>query len=468
MNGICSGARMRIDRPRWVHWVPLAAIATLILLAAPMAEAKQRGATLPSKGPGPAEFDQVSFQKFGPPKAERILVLMPGTAGGAGDFSLVARDLVRRVPGLGVWAIDRRSQPLEDTAMFESALAGRSTPEQAFDYYLGWLSNGGTPADHFEFLDPDTVPFAKRWGMKVALQDARKVVRQAGKHGRRVLLGGHSLGASLAAAYAAWDFRGIPGFRALDGIVLIDGGLLGSFDAFTKEEAEQRLAGLEQQPFLDLLGIGIPEAAGLFAEGGGLFALQKPDQSAATLQNFPLLPAEFRPPVEVTNEALLGYAFDRDTSPQSLSLLHVNAGGLAAAGSPRPWVDGGVTPVRRVARTFAQEPANAVEWYFPFRLTIDTNGANQMRQNEVAEFLGLRLEHTEQINVPIYAFQTDLTDGRVLNGAKALIERSRTTRRESKLINGDPRQSHLDPLTAAPDTNGFARSLARFIKRATR
>jgi hypothetical protein len=148
--------------------------------------------------------------------------------------------------------------------------------------------------------------------------------------------------------------------------------------------------------------------------------------------------------------------------------LHINAGRLAAAGSPRPWVDGGVTPVRRLARTFAQEPANAVEWYFPFRLTIDTNGANQMRQNEVAEFLGLRLEHTNKIDVPVYAFQTDLTDGRVLRGARTLIDRSRTTLRESKLIDGDPRQSHLDPLAAAPETNGFARTVARFIKRATR
>jgi pimeloyl-ACP methyl ester carboxylesterase len=467
MNGTSAGVRTRIGRRRPIA-ATLVAIVAGALVVVPTAEAGQRSATLPSKGPGPAAFDHVSVEKFGPRKAKRILVLMPGTAGGAGDFSVVARELVKRVPGLGVWAIDRRSQPLEDTAMFESALAGRATPEQAFDYYLGWLSNGGTPADHFQFLDPETVPFAKRWGMKVALQDARKVVRRAGERGRRVLLGGHSLGASLAAAYAAWDFHGVPGFRALDGIVLIDGGLLGSFDAFTREEAEQRLAGLEQQPFLDLLGIGIPEAAGLFAEAGGLFALQKPDESAATLQGFPLLPAEFRPPVEVTNEGLFGYAFDRDTSPQSLSLLHINAGRLAAAGSPRPWVDGGVTPVRRLARTFAQEPANAVEWYFPFRLTIDTNGANQMRQNEVAEFLGLRLEHTNKIDVPVYAFQTDLTDGRVLRGARTLIDRSRTTLRESKLIDGDPRQSHLDPLTAAPETNGFARTVARFIKRATR
>ena len=46
-----------------------------------------------------------------------------------------------------------------------------------FDYYLGWLTNGGQPADHFQFLDTATLPFAREWGMKTALDDARKVVR---------------------------------------------------------------------------------------------------------------------------------------------------------------------------------------------------------------------------------------------------------------------------------------------------
>ena len=45
----------------------------------------------------------------------------------------------------------------------------------------------------------------------------------------------------------------------------------------------------------------------------------------STLQNFPLLPDEFKPPVPATNRAILGYAFDRDTSPpdQLLQMLGV-------------------------------------------------------------------------------------------------------------------------------------------------
>ena len=256
-----------------------------------------------------------------------------------------------------------------------------------FDHYLGWLFGAPAPG-HFQFLDGASYPFARDWGMAVALNDANAVVRKARAKGKReVVLGGHSLGASLTAAYAAWDFNGRPGYKDLDGMVLIDGGLLDTFDVIaTLPAAQQAIADLQAgNPFLDLLEVGLPEAAGLFAEIGGIYALKAPTDSATTLQSFPLLPAAFNPPFPVTNQGLLGHAFDRDTSPADLALLHINAGGLAASGDPRDWVDGGVTPLARLAATFGQEPANAVEWYFPRRLTIDTDGANAMVQNDVAE-----------------------------------------------------------------------------------
>ena len=160
-------------------------------------------------------------------------------------------------------------------------------------------------------------------------------MRAAHRGGREVILGGHSLGASLTAAYAAWDFNGRPGYKDVDGLVLIDGGLLGSFDAFDLAQAQQQIADLEtSDPFLDLLGIGIPEAAGLFAEVGGIYARLEPTAPATATQNFPLLPDEFKPAVPVTNRGLLGYAFDRDTSPPELGLLHVNAGRLGAVRRP--------------------------------------------------------------------------------------------------------------------------------------
>jgi pimeloyl-ACP methyl ester carboxylesterase len=455
---------------RFRLWGLLLAGAALLLsslLVAP-ALARERLVTVATPpAPGPAGFNHVTVHQFGPKSAKRILVLLPGTQGGAGDFTLDARYLVKRVPGLQVWAIDRRTQALEDTATFAAAESGQIPLQQAFDYYLGWLTNGGNPARHFQFRNPDADPYAREWGMAVALDDARAVIRKARAHGRRqVVLGGHSLGASLAVAYAAWDFNGRPGYKDLKGLVLMDGGLMGSFDAYDLTQAQQAIADLQTgSPFLDLLGIGIPEAAGLFAEIGGLYAEKAPTAAAQTLQSFPLLPTDFKPPFPVTNRALLGYAFDRDTSPQALGLLHVNAGGLAASGNPRDWVDGGVTPVSRLAETFGQEPSNAVEWYFPKRLTIDTNGADQMTTNDVANFLGLRLFHTRKVNLPLYAIATDLADAHVLDGARNFIRRSRTTRRESMLVNRNPQNSHLDPLTAAPRTNAFLKTVVPFLEK---
>ncbi len=117
------------------------ALACGALTAAPAGAAEL--VSIPSKGPGPAELDQVWVNKIGPDDAKRVLVLMPGTSGGAGNFSLVGRDIVKRVPNLAVWAIDRRSRPLEDTHVFEQLDAGDVTLQEAFDHYLGWLTNGG-------------------------------------------------------------------------------------------------------------------------------------------------------------------------------------------------------------------------------------------------------------------------------------------------------------------------------------
>jgi pimeloyl-ACP methyl ester carboxylesterase len=429
------------------------------------ASARDELVEIASEGPGPPAYDHVLVHQKGPREAGRVLVLMPGTMGGAGDFTLLADELTKRVDDLQVWAVDRRSQALEDTRAFRRALAGKLTLQETFDHYLGWLTNGGSPPDHYRFLDTSTVPFAREWGMKTALEDAREVVRAAARGGREVILGGHSLGASLTAAYAAWDFHGRPGFRDVDALVLIDGGLLGSFDAYDLAQAQEQIAGLQTgNPFQDLFGNGVAESAGLFAEIGGIYARLEPTASAASLQAFPFLPDAYKPPVTVTNRALFGYDFDRQTSPSAPD-LHANLGRLADTGDPRDWVDGGVTPVARLARTFGQEPSNSVEWFFPRRLTIDTNGADAMKMNDVAKFLGLRLEHTRQIDVPIYAFETDLTGGDVLRGARRLIRRARTTRRQSLLVEGAPEQSHLDPLTAAPGRNEFAKTLIRFLGR---
>jgi pimeloyl-ACP methyl ester carboxylesterase len=456
-----------MDRCRRIAIVLVAGAALTLALAGPASARENRITVNTPAGPGPAQYNKVFVDQYGPKDGKRVLVLIPGTFGGSGDFTLDARELVKRIPGLQVWAIDRRSAVLEDTTVDQQTLKGQKSLQEMFDYYLGWL-DGATPPTHYTFLQSSNFPFAREWGMATALNDARAVVQRARNKGKRsVVLGGHSLGASLAFAYAAWDFNGKAGYKDIDGIVAIDGGLLGSFNSIdTLAEAQTAITNLSNgNPFGDLIGFGIPELAGLFGETAGIYAKLAPTASATTLQGFNLLPPQFNPPFPVTTRGLLGYAFDRDTSPANLSLIHVNGGALAPSGNPRDWVDGGVTSISRVADTFGQEPANSIEWFFPRRLTIDTDAASPMTANEPADYLGLRLFHTKGIDIPLYSIQSILSHGRVLQGATNLVAASRIKKKQSTIVNADPINSHLDPLTADPATNLFLPSVTKFLRK---
>ena len=446
----------------------LALVVGLLAAVAPASAAGQRVETIRgASGPGPARLDRVTVVEQGPRSADTVLVLVPGTASGAGDFTLVGRELMRRVDDLQVWSMDRRGNALEDTSRFEDALEGRITPRAAFDYYLGWLADP-TISPHFEPPDEAELSFAREWGLPLQVADLRRVVRAAGRGGRRVVLGGHSLGASVTLAYAAWDFAGRPGHRDLDGMVLIDGGLLGSFAVPTYAEVRRRLAELRRgSSFLDLTGLGLPWAAGVLAEAGSVLALQEP-AAPSVLQASGLLPGAFTPPVPVTNRGLLGHSFDATTAPPELELIRVRAGRLAATGEPRDWRDGEVTPIANLARLFAQEPVNALEWFYPARLNLDVDAANDLRRTRAARLLGLRLEHTRSVPDPLYALQTDLTDGDVLRGARRFLDRSRSPRSRAVLVDASDEQSHLDPLTAAPGRNRFLRTVVPFLRRLVR
>ena len=366
--------------------------------------------------------------------------------------------------------MDRREQALEDTSLMEQAFKGTATPKQALDYYLGWIGATPEPASHYHPLAAKDYAFMKDWGMKVNLEDTRRVVLDAKKGGRTVILGGHSLGASFAAAYAAWDFNGTPGYKDIAGIVAIDGGLLGSFDSTdTAANARKHLADLspdKKGPWLNLLGIpGFSWTTGPFAELGALAASKNPNEPSI-LQSFPLLPSILKAPFQTTNEGALGYAFDATTSPKLLSLIQVRAGQIAPGLEPRGWQNGEVTPIQNVEAGFAQGRVNGVDWYYPSRLNIDTDAASQMNDNPAAKVLGLRLRHLKDVNIPYYAFQTSLTASRngVINGAKNFAKKSKVPRSGLKTVNGGKTTSHLDPLLAAPATNDFLKTVEPWLK----
>ena len=73
-------------------------------------------------------------------------------------------------------------------------------------------------------------------------------------------------------------------------------------------------------------------------------------------------------------------------------------------------------------------PPNATEWYYPRRLRLDIDAASPLRQTAAARHLGLRLMHGEDIDVPLYAYSTDLTEGAVARGARRLVRIARACR----------------------------------------
>ena len=276
------------------------ALAALALGAAPAAAAvdvrfhRIQGYASPGT---PAKYNKVGILEVGPKRAKNILVLNPGTSSSAAYFAPLAKTIVSRSPGWQVWAVERRENLLEDHSVFNRAKRGQARPQEVFDYYLGWLADDSIEP-HFQSIPDSSVGFARDWGMRVQMEDLHRVVKRADRRGRRIVLGGHSLGGTMTTAYATWDFKGRAGGRDLSGLVYIDGG--SRTTALTTDEAEQRLQELEvESPWLAFGGIPSP-LTGLFNTAGSLSVLVDPDARSIG-QQFPLLPANLKPPIPVTN-----------------------------------------------------------------------------------------------------------------------------------------------------------------------
>ncbi|MCD9878726.1 alpha/beta fold hydrolase [Streptomyces guryensis] len=402
-------------------------------------------------GGGPAGSDRVHVLKVGPDAAQTVLVLVPGMFGAANDFRLLARDLVAALPGVQIWAFDRREENLADRTGFATA--------DPAAYYLD---------GHYRSLDPADAGFAARWGLARTVTDLRTVVRAAAGGGRRrVVLGGHSWGATTAMAYAAWDFDGSPGHRGLSALVLVDGGVRGAFEGTgepvhnSPEEVHERLAAIDGGAVFDLTlsGVGLgsrAESTQIWYQLAGWYAHRDPE-GRSVLQ--PRMPDALRPPQPVTNAGLLGTLVDASFGwPNDIS---VHSGHLAASGEVRDWVDKGITPVARVASAYAGGPEPAVwQWYWPARLSVDLDVTDPYTDTDLAHSLGLRLRHASALDIPLYAFQTSYAKGTIVSSAQEVVANSRIPYAAYETDNG---MNHLDPLFAAAPHNPLTRTLAPFL-----
>jgi len=413
----------------------------------------------------PDSLDRVGVLKFGPEQAKNVLVLNPGTSSSAAYFKPLADDIVRETQGRWqVWAVERRENQLEDHSVLDQYKRGEATRQRLADYYFAWLLNPAV-TDHFELIPDSDVAFARGWGMKVEVEDLRRVVGAARAGGRRVVLGGHSLGGSITTAYATWDFKGKPAATDLSGLVYIDGG--SSPTPVTAEEATQSLQQLESSsPWLNFGGLPAPFGV-IFGTAGGAETVAEP-ASPSIGWSFPLLPANLKPPMQPTTEAQFGYALDADTSPPSLIAAQVNAGRLAASGSPRGWERAGeITPIQRYAAMLSGtgvEGADGGAWYHPTRLTIDARSVANGNANPAQDVLGVEATHGDDLKrkTPIYAFGAALGGQRVLDSARALAAQSRIPDSQLTLVNRESTYTHNDPSSASPK-NEFVDHLIPFL-----
>jgi pimeloyl-ACP methyl ester carboxylesterase len=440
------------------------------LALAPAASAKVRVSFERLKGfdaPGtPAKYDKVGALKVGPKNARNVLILNPGTSASASYFVPLAKDVVTRTKGWQVWAVERRENLLEDHSMFNKAKAGTATPQQVFDYYLGHLTDPSiSPA--FQSIPTDDVAFARNWGMRVEVEDIRRVVKEAKKLGGRVAMGGHSLGGSITTAYATWDFHGKSGASDLWGLVYIDGG--SSPAPVTPDAARASLQTLSTStPWLTFGGIPAP-LAGLFNTSGALSVLTAPDDTSIGWA-WPALPANLKPPVEPTNEGQYGYALDVETSPAGLIAAQAHLGRLADSGTPRPWIrDGELTPIRRYAQMFSGWGLRSLDgtaWYHPQRLTIDSGAVAAGNKNPAQNVLDVRATHGKDLpkRLRIYAFGAALGGQRVLDAATILAQQSGISKKRLVLLDRHTTYSHNDPNSASPK-NDFVAKLIPFLKK---
>ena len=174
---------------------------------------------------------------------DAIVVLVPGFEGGASTFAVLAENLARVAQSdsslvVEVWAVDRRSNQLEDTAGLDLAEQEQDS-SLGLDFLFGedlGLEMNETLASELNrraiFYDTgEDLAFMAQWTTLVHSQDIDAVVEAARSAARNanVFLGGHSAGTGFAARYAATDFNleggdPEPGYAKVRGLVMLEGG----------------------------------------------------------------------------------------------------------------------------------------------------------------------------------------------------------------------------------------------------
>jgi len=343
----------------------------------------------------PARYDAQTTLRWGLDEpVDTVVIAVPGLFGGAAQFGPLARRLVAATPGLQVWAIDRRANALEDLAPGREAWASGDA-ELVRRAYLG---TADAPPS-YRTPDPERFAFVTDWDLATHLADLDAVVREARTAGSRVVLAGHSLGASQVALYSAWNGPDRSGRAAIDGLVLIDGapgrtGAFGYSRGFrlfgvpvvlpTREAVEQGRA-----PPWTTLGEGGATFARRLASA--MLAAMAPDDPAPSgAVDVPMTNRAFGGIVHDdqygafrVHSASLGQARDAELDGNVFAVLvggfwAARSGSVVGVAEGAERVDWGPgdpryerTDFEEYMRTWTGPYADAAEWYVPTALLLD-------------------------------------------------------------------------------------------------
>ncbi len=399
----------------------------------------------------PAEYNRfrVVRWRLGPAgaPARALFVFEPGTFGGALSFDGVARALVMRsLPGeaIEVWAVDRRTNLLEDLTGLDAAEKA-SDADVARRYYFENEAIGGKTFGGF--VTGANARYASEWGLATHLGDLRKLFETlpASERPKRVFLGGHSLGASAVEAYAAWDFAGSAGYTDLAGLVLIDGVARKEGDAASTVSQQSYESGGSAGPFGAAVNVDSIRGGEVFGSlpllGAKAFVVAEYLSIAAAVaptgvrvdaqrdELLALLLGLGGGVPKMTNRAALGFGFDEESNFLSFTTVSCGRGtggtieaytSLTGASLRHPtdlqatydWSDfdaidpNDATSIASLARAWYEgEGTNFAEWYFPNRLPLDTGVAGTLVADEsdwrFATY-GLRAKHGRSIDIPIF------------------------------------------------------------------
>jgi hypothetical protein len=476
----------------------------------------------------PAEYDRVQVLRYraDTPTAtpvRAVLVMVPGFLGGAGSFDPLARSLVRRSVAAAmpveVWSVDRRSNLLEDLRGMHTAAAARD-PEIATGYYLRQdVTIGGQRFEGYRGPADPALSYMAEWGLATLVNDLRAVVARVPDSRQHVVLVGHSLGASIVEAYAAWDFEGTPGHRSIAGLAMIDGVAGGT----SVTEAQWRMGGgggpiglgnvgvdrlrmagpwFTALPFIGVKALVVSEIVARRAALTPDAVVTDPDRDALfrVLLSVPRIPP-------LTNAAALGFAFDESSCPLGFARMSVGAplGTVARAVNPFDpmemlavpgsatetyrWTDAPAvtprefTPLVNASAAWTATPSNFSEWYFPTRLGLDVSALGNLSLAadawQVRE--GIRVLHGRNVDVPVLGIATafvaratayDRVRDRVAATVGSDLPAAGATRAMPTAFRAlaVARMTHIDPLTAADDNaeNPVPEAVLGFATGATR